>query len=166
MNKNILVISIIIFNILIDQLSKIWARKNIELGEELNIIQDKFIFTLVENKGAFLSIGSSSEPIIRTLFIFILPTILMIGILIYLFTTTNQSRLFLIGLSTVVGGGISNLIDRFLYNSVTDFLYINLGGFLKTGIFNIADVSIMVGMGILLIDYFFSKDDEGDKIIE
>jgi signal peptidase II len=56
-----------------------------------------------------------------------------------------------VGLSFIVGGGIGNLYDRILYSSVTDFFHIDLGGIFKTGIFNMADVSVMVGMGLILL---------------
>ena len=49
----------------------------------------------------------------------------------------------------VIGGGIGNLIDRIAYGSVTDFLLIKLGMF-KTGIFNMADMSVTTGVLILL----------------
>jgi signal peptidase II len=60
------------------------------------------------------------------------------------------SRLKIVSLSLIAGGGFSNLIDRIANGGyVVDFLNIGLGG-IRTGIFNIADMAIMMG-GILLI---------------
>lgn len=50
----------------------------------------------------------------------------------------------------VIGGGIGNLIDRVAYGSVTDFLQFRLGAF-KTGIFNMADVSVSMGVLFLFV---------------
>jgi signal peptidase II len=63
----------------------------------------------------------------------------------------------LIGLCFVIGGGVGNLFDRILYGSVTDFLYVKFGIF-QTGIFNMADVSIMAGLFIILLQVFMKRD--------
>ena len=64
----------------------------------------------------------------------------------------------LIGLCFVIGGGVGNLLDRILYGSVTDFLYLKFGIF-QTGIFNMADVSIMTGMFLIFLQFFFRNTD-------
>lgn len=56
------------------------------------------------------------------------------------------------GISFVIGGGIGNLYDRVLYGSVTDFMHLKFGIF-QTGIFNMADVSIMLGMLIIVSSF-------------
>jgi signal peptidase II len=62
----------------------------------------------------------------------------------------------LAGFCFIIGGGIGNLFDRIFRGSVTDFLYIKFGIF-HTGIFNLADVSIMSGMFIVLIQFFLKR---------
>jgi signal peptidase II len=76
--------------------------------------------------------------------------------LVYLFLKPVSGNM-LIGLCFVVGGGVGNLFDRILYGSVTDFLYLKFGIF-QTGIFNMADVSIMAGMSIILLQFFLKRD--------
>jgi signal peptidase II len=64
-----------------------------------------------------------------------------------------------VALALVAGGGISNLIDRLLYNGrVTDFLNVGIGG-VRTGIFNVADMAIMAGALLLLVNMRASKAD-------
>lgn len=63
---------------------------------------------------------------------------------------SNRNIWLILSIGFVVGGGIGNMIDRVLYQSVTDFLHIRMGP-IQSGIFNMADVSIIIGMGILLI---------------
>jgi signal peptidase II len=63
------------------------------------------------------------------------------------------SRLAGVGLVLYVAGGLSNLVDRIAMGSVIDFLNIGIGP-IRTGIFNVADAAIMVGMVLLLVDRF------------
>jgi signal peptidase II len=55
-----------------------------------------------------------------------------------------------VGLALFVAGGISNWIDRATNGSVVDFLNIGVG-WLRTGVFNVADVAIMLGAGIFVL---------------
>jgi signal peptidase II len=58
----------------------------------------------------------------------------------------------ILGGSLIVGGGFSNLVDRiFNRGIVVDFMNMGVGG-LRTGIFNVADVAIMAGVGLLLLN--------------
>jgi signal peptidase II len=59
-------------------------------------------------------------------------------------------EVLLIGWCFVIGGGTGNLYDRIIHGSVTDFLHLDLRLF-QTGIFNMADVSIMTGMFIIIL---------------
>ncbi|MCY1383789.1 Lipoprotein signal peptidase [compost metagenome] len=60
------------------------------------------------------------------------------------------------GICCLIGGGIGNVYDRIVYGSVTDFMHIDFVLF-KTGIFNIADISIMTGVSIMFVHTFFKK---------
>jgi signal peptidase II len=71
---------------------------------------------------------------------------------------TDLDRFMIVGLCCIIGGGIGNLYDRILYSSVTDFMHIDLGGIFKTGIFNMADVSVMLGTGLLIISFIKRKE--------
>jgi signal peptidase II len=53
-------------------------------------------------------------------------------------------------IALLLAGGVSNWIDRALHGSVVDFLNIGIG-WLRTGIFNFADVAIMLGAALFLI---------------
>ena len=81
----------------------------------------------------------------------IFPILVLVAVSIYTYVDKKLDNLSLVGFSLIIGGGIANIFDRIVYGSVTDFLYINLG-FFKTGIFNIADLSVTTGMILILID--------------
>lgn len=154
--KKIIVVSLVLLNVGCDQISKSIVRNKIEFYETTEIINDKFILTKVENTGAFLGFGSTLHPVIKNIFLLAIPAIALLGMLAYLLFKTNLNRYYLIGFSFIVGGGIGNVYDRIFHGSVTDFLHIDLG-IVRTGIFNMADVSVMVGSIYILIFSFMKK---------
>ncbi len=147
-----------ILNIILDQLSKFWIRGNVAPYNDINIIADYFIITNVENSGAFLGLGSDFSPVIKSILLLALPVGVLVTVLVYVFKDKSIDKLSLIGYSSIIGGGIGNIYDRFLYGSVTDFLFIDLGGVFKTGIFNIADLSVTTGMILIIWASFKNKE--------
>ncbi|RZL66510.1 MAG: signal peptidase II, partial [Pedobacter sp.] len=141
---------IVALNLGCDQFSKVIARKNIEPYEQITIIKDRFILTKVENSGAFLSAGSNLPEFVRIAVLTVLPILVLGYGLWFLYSNKNLPRLMQIGVCFLIGGGIGNIYDRIVYGSVTDFLHLDFVLF-RTGIFNMADVSIMVGIGLLLL---------------
>ena len=156
-NRNISITILIAVSILLDQLSKFLIRQNVDQYSEIKLIGDYFILTNVENSGAFLGMGSDFSPFIKTIFLLILPIIVLICIMVYVYRDKQIDKISLIGFCFIIGGGIANIYDRILYGSVTDFLFIDLGGIFKTGIFNIADLSVTIGMILILLMSFKSK---------
>ena len=151
-----LILVIIAANIAADQITKVIARAQIEYNETIHVIGDYLIFTKVENTGAFLGMGSELSPFLRTALLLILPSLVMIGVFIYLVRSKDLTNISLWGLSFIVGGGIGNLFDRIVYGSVTDMIFLDFQ-FAHTGIFNVADMSVMVGTGLILVEQFLTK---------
>ena len=155
--RNLLITTIVFLSIALDQISKIWVRNNFESYIENSIICDLFILIKVENTGAFLGMGSELPESLRILLLIVLPIIVLIFITIYTYIDKELDKISIIGFSLIIGGGIGNIFDRIVYGSVTDFLYLDFGGMFKTGIFNIADLSVTTGM-ILILIYSFKKN--------
>ena len=156
-SRYLLITMLVFLSIAFDQISKIWVRNNFESYSEKSIIGDVFTLIKVENTGAFLGMGSELSEIPRVLLLIILPVIVLISITLYTYIDKSLDKLSIIGFSLIIGGGIANIFDRIVFGSVTDFLYINLGGIFKTGIFNIADLSVTTGMILILISSFKRK---------
>ena len=156
-NRNISITILITVSVLLDQLSKTLIRNNVDQYSEVKLIGEYFILTNVENSGAFLGMGSDFSPFIKTIFLLILPVIVLICVIVYVYRDKQIDKISLIGFCLIIGGGIANIYDRILYGSVTDFLFIDLGGIFKTGIFNIADLSVTTGMILILLMSFRSK---------
>lgn len=146
--KNLLAATLIILNIGCDQFSKSVVRENVGFHEKIELFNENVILTKVENRGAFLGLGHALPPPVRLVLFLALPLAVMVVMLFMLFRK-NLNKGSLIGLSFVIGGGLGNLYDRVIYGSVTDFLHIDLG-FFKTGIFNMADLSIVIGVALLM----------------
>jgi len=152
----ILILSILIVNIGCDQISKRIVRNKISPYETIQLLSNHVIITHVENSGAFLSLGNSLPKSAKNILLSLLPlTAVALGF-IYILSRPAISNSILAGLCFVVGGGMGNIFDRVMYGSVTDFLHINFG-FFQTGIFNMADVSIMAGVFIILIQSFYKR---------
>lgn len=152
----LLIAFVLLLNIGCDQVSKNIVRQKIDFYEQISVVKNYVTLTKVENTGAFLSAGSNLPDVVRLLLLSVFPVLVLAYGLFYLFTKTDQPRWFQIGLCFIIGGGIGNIYDRIRFGSVTDFLHIDFVIF-RTGVFNFADVSVMVGVAILFIQSFNKK---------
>ena len=158
MNKRtLLILVLVILNIGLDQFSKFQVRERVVPGSRTEIIGKQLQLMNVENSGAFLSMGSDSNPTVKLIFLLIVPVIVLGIVLYYVITDKTLDKKSIIGFSCIAGGGIANVYDRLLYGSVTDFLYMDFGGVFKTGVFNIADMSVTTGMILLLTASFINR---------
>ena len=101
--------------------------------------------------------GSDLNPTLKILLLLILPVIVLGLVVVHIIRDKSIDKLSLIGFCCIIGGGLANVYDRFAYGSVTDFLHIDLGGKLRTGIFNIADMSVSTGMILILVASFIYR---------
>ncbi|MDF0716136.1 signal peptidase II [Muricauda sp. 334s03] len=147
--SKILILILIFSNISCDQVSKKLVRNNVDQGEYIQLISNNLILTNVENTGAALGFGQNFPPLIKAILLKGVPLIVLVVLAIRILTKRNLEKWFIIAFAFVIGGGIGNLIDRILYGSVTDFFHIRIG-FFKTGIFNMADVSVTIGVLMIL----------------
>lgn len=161
MNKNRIVTNaaillVLIANIGCDQITKNIVREKVDYYESINLINNYFTLTKVENDGAFLSLGSTLPETIKFILLSGIPLITLAFGVGYMFLRKNISFMSMLALSFAIGGGIGNIYDRIVHGSVTDFLHIDLG-FIQTGIFNMADVSLVVGMALFFVQSFFYR---------
>ncbi|MCL6295460.1 signal peptidase II [Jejuia spongiicola] len=158
--RTIYILLVIIITIAIDQISKIWTRANVIKGSTSEIIGDFFTLHNVENKGAFLGMGSELNDTLRIILLLVLPVVVLAFVLRHILKDKTLDNLSLFAFSSIIGGGIANVFDRIAYGSVTDFWHIDLGGVFRTGIFNIADLFVTTGMIVLVIASFRKKKTE------
>lgn len=157
--RSLFIILTIILTIAIDQISKILVRAYVIPSEKTNIIGTYFTLHNVENTGAFLGMGSDLSPVLKLILLLILPIAVLGFVTVHIFKDKSLDNVSIFAFASIIGGGIANVFDRIAYGSVTDFFHIDLGGVLRTGIFNLADLSVTTGMVILLVVSFKKKKD-------
>lgn len=132
-----------------DQAAKRMATEHLFDSQPISILNGLVRFEYAENSGAFLSLGSRLPPSAR----FILLEVMVGGLLLFGFAFTILSKRMSLRqkavLALAMGGGLGNLIDRVLHGAVVDFVSLGIGP-LRTGIFNLADVAITLGMAGIL----------------
>ncbi|MCM3759378.1 signal peptidase II [Alkalihalobacillus oceani] len=131
--------------ILIDQLTKWIVDTRMEIGERLTIIENVLYFTSHRNAGAAFGILQG-----QMWFFYIITTIVVIGIIYYMQKEAKNSRLFGTALGLILGGAIGNFIDRLFRGEVVDFVDTYIFGY-DFAIFNVADASLCIGVGLLFI---------------
>jgi len=155
--RTVVILLLLAVNIGCDQVSKTVVRHKLQYYDQMPFLNHHFTLIKVENTGAFLSFGNGLSGPVRLIFLNLLPLAAVAAGLVFMLTR-KLNNITLISIILIVGGGFGNIYDRIRYGSVTDFMHINFG-FFQTGIFNVADVSIMLGMIMLLLYSLFKKPD-------
>ncbi len=125
----------------LDQITKFWIRSWLELGERWPAGVELIRLTHVENRGAAFGVLQGTAPL------FVAVTIVAIVVIsLLIFRANSYPRWFSIGLASVLGGAIGNLLDRLARGSVTDFIDPT-----HYPAFNVADSAIVIGVASLVI---------------
>jgi len=149
-NMGLLLLVLLLF-IGIDQATKIWAMAQLKGGEPISYLYDTFRWVYAENSGAFLGMGDSLSERSRFWIFIVAVSLALMGMLLYLVKHPHLSKTTIIAMGLIASGGISNVLDRiFNHGAVIDFMNIGIGS-LRTGIFNVADVVILVGVGMIFL---------------
>jgi signal peptidase II len=109
---------------------------------------DTLRLTYAQNTGGFLSLGENLPDVVRTA-VFTVATAVALVALVVLAVRGAASGYRLAAIAFFVAGGASNWLDRALRGSVVDFLNVGIGP-IRTGVFNVADMAIMLGMALFV----------------
>jgi signal peptidase II len=131
-----------------DRVSKHFAARELAGEPRQSFLADTVRLEYAENTGAFLSFGDTWSPAART-GVFTIGTGLILCGLVAAALRFRLSGPALVGLALYFAGGASNLVDRVVRGSVIDFMNVGVGP-LRTGIFNVADMAILLGVGIFV----------------
>lgn len=158
---NIFFGGIFILSIIMDQFSKKWAVSVLKNGSDIKIVGDFLGFSYVENRGAAFGMLQNQR------WFFIIVTIAMISVLIYIFfKNKNITNLSKLSLTLVAGGAIGNFIDRVKLRYVVDFIHVRFGDFYDFPVFNMADSFVVCGTFLLIILMFMNKFEKSENINE
>ena len=126
----------------LDRVVKTAVDNGMQPGDTIPVVGDFFHITYVQNTGAAFSMLQG-----HPLLLIILPGILICIALLYMLVNSKTMKpIFLISLALICGGGLGNLTDRFAYGHVIDMF--DFGFF---PVFNVADIAVVVGCGLLVI---------------
>lgn len=135
-----------------DQATKLLAQQHLVAAPIQEYGNGFFRLIYAENSGAFLSLGATLSPAMRFWIFVVLAAALLVGIGVAALRFSSHTPIqVVIALALILGGGLSNLIDRILNEGrVIDFMQIGIPQ-LRTGIFNVADMALMAGLAVMLI---------------
>jgi signal peptidase II len=134
-----------------DQVTKRLASALLERGVIHSWLGDTVRLQYAENRGAFLSLGAFLPESARFWVFVVGVGLLLAAMLGVALVGAALAPLEVAGLACFVGGGFSNWIDRVVNDGrVVDFMNLGIGR-LRTGVFNVADVVLMVGVGLMLL---------------
>lgn len=160
--------------IVLDQITKIWAVKALAVGGELpaeahqirtevhTVFESWFNLRLAGNKGAAWGLFRDLPEQWRVLFFAVIGVIAIIVIIAF-FRSAKGQRMLSVALTLILGGAIGNLIDRVRLGYVVDFIDWHYLDRWHWPTFNIADVAISVGVGLLLLDMIIHRGDPERK---
>jgi signal peptidase II len=134
-----------------DHATKELARDTLSGLGRVALVHDFVRLEIATNSGGFLSLGAQLPPAVRHLFFVLLVPLLLIVACIALLKARSLGRTQIVGLGLFAGGGAANWVDRLFHaGAVTDFVSMGIGP-LRTGVFNAADMAIMVGAGLFAL---------------
>ena len=134
-----------------DQVTKVIATAELKGKPMTSFFGDLARLQFATNDGAFLSLGASLPTTLRFLLLTVGVGLLLLAIAVFSLFGKNLDSTQVAGYALIVSGGASNWFDRARFDGlVVDFMNLGLGR-LRTGIFNVADLAILAGIGVLLV---------------
>lgn len=148
--KRFLIVTLLLATVGLDRITKVIARDRLESAPPISLFGGIVRLDYVENPGAFLGLGSGLSETTRFWIFSVLVGGFLVGLFLYVLINRRLSVIEVAAFSLILGGGLGNLIDRVLYDYVIDFLVVGIGR-LRTGVFNVADLAITAGVGLLFL---------------
>jgi signal peptidase II len=155
--KSLVVVLLVVATVGCDRVTKHLAVENLAGGPMHSFLGDMIRLTYAENTGGFLSLGAEMPPALRTA-IFTIATGAILVLMAALAWRHRERLGHTAAFALFIAGGASNWVDRVSDGSVVDFLNVGIG-WLRTGIFNVADIAIMVGAALFVLAELRSRSD-------
>lgn len=149
--KRIYYLSIAAAVILLDIWTKWLIVARIDLHEAIPVIPQFFQLVHVRNTGAAFGLGANASSKIVPILLNVGAIAVFCVVVVYALRTAVTDRLLQTGLHLILGGAIGNLLDRFRFGYVVDFLDVYVGSH-HWPAFNVADSAICIGIALLFFD--------------
>ncbi len=151
MKKYLILMALSGFIICLDQATKLYIHSQFMHGESIDVLKNFFNITYVRNTGAAFGFLRDANESLRTIFFLSVPPIAAVAILFLLRGTPKEDTWSVISLSAIFAGAIGNYIDRLRYGFVVDFLDFHYYDKASWPAFNVADISIVTGICLMLL---------------
>ena len=140
---------------IIDQMTKAWAVRRLRFGEDKTVISNFLNFAYAENPGVAFSFfddhGSAGRWGLSAVAV-----VAAILVLYYFWRVPRSDDRVLGGLALLLAGIVGNVTDRLRLGFVVDFIDVQFGSW-HYPTFNVADMAICIGAGLLILDIIFSR---------
>lgn len=140
---------------MVDQMTKAWAVRRLRFGDDIPVISGFLNFAYAQNTGVAFSMLDDHGDAGRW---GLSAVALLAGILVlYFFWRTPRSDDRILGsLALLLAGIAGNVVDRLRLGFVVDFIDVQFGSW-HYPTFNVADMAIVIGAGLLILDMFMTK---------
>ena len=149
------VVALSVLMVVLDQLSKHWARDALTPGETMPFVPGLLQLTLVRNTGAAFSLFRDSSLLLG-----VLSLVVAVGVSIWIWREARRGLWMGLALGFLLGGTIGNGIDRWRLGHVTDFLELVP---IQFPIFNWADIAINLAVLCFAIDAFVNRHGQSES---
>ena len=151
MRRRLSLLAILAAVVLLDQASKAWVKRSLDLHEVRPIVDGFLSLSHVQNRGAAFGILSDADLPYQSAIFSVVSFLALGAIAVYASRLPIDARLPRFALSLVLGGAVGNLIDRIRLGYVVDFVHVYWRRY-QWPDFNVADSAISVGVVLLLLD--------------
>jgi signal peptidase II len=151
MRKYLILLALSGFVICLDQATKLYIHTQFQYVETVAVITNLFNITYVRNLGAAFGFLREASPAWRSLFFLSVPPLASVIIFFMLRATDKEDTVTILALSAIFGGAIGNYIDRLWHGFVVDFLDFHWYQVASYPAFNVADISIVTGISLMVL---------------
>ena len=145
----------ILLGLAADFFSKQWAVDTLKSGNVVDLIPGYLDFAYLENRGAAFGIFQGQVQLLS-----IISVGIALAILVYLLKNKEAHPLMKISLSLLVAGALGNVYDRLNYGFVVDFIHFHINEVWHFPTFNVADMCVVIGAGLMILYVLFFDKDE------
>ena len=137
---------IIIIGLVLDRITKLWAVNALMGQKDITIIKDFFDFSYLENRGAAFGIFQGKAYLLAAVTV-----VILFFLFVNYLKTKNKTRIFTWSTGLIISGAVGNLIDRLRLGYVVDFVTLHFKEIYYFPSFNVADMCIIFGTGLLIL---------------
>lgn len=150
--RDVLLFSLIV---IFDQITKYLADISLEMGQPVPIIDGFFNLTLVYNTGAAFGMFQGLPDMTRRIILWSVSGLALILVFKFLIKDAKDDFWTRYALVLIIAGAVGNIIDRFRFDYVIDFLDVYVGSY-HWPAFNVADSAISIGITVILLRSVFT----------